>query len=383
MKTLRVFVLMTLVSLIMTHYVMAQDGIQKSVNVVMVNPSIKADPFWHKTEIITQQAAKALNINLDIIYGDGTRFFQFEALKSYFKNIEHSPDYIILINYPGNAKQTMDFLKQQNVKIITLEQTLSPEEQAQIGSPGELYKGWLGEIYFDNENAGYILASNLLEQAKVAKKKPLVAGISGHFGSESTLRNNGLLAAIKEHNAELTQIVHAGWSAEDAYHKTLKLLQRYPNINVIWSASDHMALGVIKAIEELGLEAGKDILIGGFDWMSNAIESINQKKLSASVGGHFLMGAIAIIAIYDVKNGIPHHPLANSTHNSFNLALINSGNVNKYYDLLVLDDLKHIDFKKLASLYSREGAVNTFNLLEMLEASSTINIQGSLKKKSK
>ncbi|GAA0816894.1 ABC transporter substrate-binding protein [Colwellia asteriadis] len=374
---------MTLVSLIMTHYVMAQDGIQKSVNVVMVNPSIKADPFWHKTEIITQQAAKALNINLDIIYGDGTRFFQFEALKSYFKNIEHSPDYIILINYPGNAKQTMDFLKQQNVKIITLEQTLSPEEQAQIGSPGELYKGWLGEIYFDNENAGYILASNLLEQAKVAKKKPLVAGISGHFGSESTLRNNGLLAAIKEHNAELTQIVHAGWSAEDAYHKTLKLLQRYPNINVIWSASDHMALGVIKAIEELGLEAGKDILIGGFDWMSNAIESINQKKLSASVGGHFLMGAIAIIAIYDVKNGIPHHPLANSTHNSFNLALINSGNVNKYYDLLVLDDLKHIDFKKLASLYSREGAVNTFNLLEMLEASSTINIQGSLKKKSK
>ncbi|MBU2892373.1 ABC transporter substrate-binding protein [Colwellia sp. D2M02] len=380
MKTLRVFVLMTLVSLIMTHYVMAQDGIQKSVNVVMVNPSIKADPFWHKTEIITQQAAKALNINLDIIYGDGTRFFQFEALKSYFKNIEHSPDYIILINYPGNAKQTMDFLKQQNVKIITLEQTLSPEEQAQIGSPGELYKGWLGEIYFDNENAGYILASNLLEQAKVAKKKPLVAGISGHFGSESTLRNNGLIAAIKEHNAELTQIVHAGWSAEDAYHKTLKLLQRYPNINVIWSASDHMALGALKAIEELGLKVGKDIFLGGFDWMSSAIESINQQRLTASVGGHFLMGAIAIIAIYDIENGIPYQPFVNSTHNSFNLALINSSNVKRYYDLLILEDLKHVDFKKLANLYSREEQISTFNLLEMLEMSSKVNLKQSTNK---
>lgn len=340
--------------------------------VLFVNPSIPDDPFWSKTQIITKQAAKALGFDLAIIYGDGTRFFQFEAIKTYFNN-NNAADYIMLINYPGNSKVTMDFLNQQNVKIITLEQTLSSHESGQIGSPGGQYKNWLGEVYFDNKQAGYLLASDLINQLSLINETPVIAGISGHFGSESTLRNNGLLAAIKQSNAKLTQIVHAGWSAENAYLKTIKLLQRYPDINIIWSASDHMALGALKAVEEMGLILGQDIFIGGFDWTSLAIKSISANKLSASVGGHFMMGAIAMIAIYDIENNIPHKPFVVSNKNSFNLDIINKNNVEKHFNLLALTDLSNINFKKLAELYSREEKVSTLNLLNMLEESSIIS----------
>jgi len=342
------------------------------VQVLLVNPSIKNDPFWHKIEQLTKQAAKELNIELAVIHGHGTRYVQLEELKKYFEQ-NLPPKYIVLLNYLGHAKLTMDFLQKYKVKVITLEQTITKEEKATIGKPGGSYKDWLGEIYFNNTNAGYILAEGLINTAKNLKMKPVVAGISGHYGSESSLRNRGLQIAIKENNAHLTQIVHAGWSAEDAYQKTHKLLKRYPNINIIWCASDHMALGALKAIEESGKIAGIDVLIGGFDWTAEAIKSIQENKLSASIGGHFIMGSIAIMAIYYEEHGLEHNFFANEQQNSFELALINRDNVSQYGVLLRNDELSQVSFQKLIKTYKNQNNLTSIPFLEALKESSKTN----------
>ena len=346
-----------------------EKNTSNKVRVLFVNPSIENDPFWHKIELVTKQAATELNIDLAIIHGYGTRFFQLEELTKYFEQ-NPAPDYIVLINYPGNAKLTMDFLQKQQVKVITLEQTITKEEKALIGTPGSKYKNWLGEIYFNNSSAGYMLAKALISTVEAANKKPIVAGISGHYGSESTLRNSGLQAAINESDAKLTQIIHAGWSAEDAYQKTHKLLKRYPNINIIWCASDHMALAVIDAIEDIGKVVGVDILVGGFDWTPKAIASINNNKLTASIGGHFIMGALAIMAIYHEEQGIRHNIFADKHYNSFELALISQKNISQYIHLLQSETLTQVSFKELAQLYSTRAGKSSGNLLKMLEKTS-------------
>ena len=344
----------------------AEKNTSNTVRVLLVNPSIENDPFWHKIEQITKQAATELYIDLAIIHGHGTRFFQLEELKKYFEH-NPAPDYIVLLNYPGHAKLTMDFLQQQKVKVITLEQTITKEERTLIGTPGSKYKNWLGEIYFNNSSAGYMLAKALISMVKSANKKPIIAGISGHFGSESNLRNSGLQKAIKESGAQLTQIVHAGWSAEDAYQKTIGLLKRYPNINIIWCASDHMALAVVNAIEDSGKVAGVDILVGGFDWTPKALISINNRKLTASIGGHFMMGAMAIMAIYNEEQAINHKIFVDEHYNSFELALISQKNINQYIHLLQSETLTQVNFKRLAQLYSSKEEESSENLLEMLE----------------
>lgn len=344
----------------------AEKNTSNTVRVLLVNPSIENDPFWHKIEQITKQAATELYIDLAIIHGHGTRFFQLEELKKYFEH-NPAPDYIVLLNYPGHAKLTMDFLQQQQVKVITLEQTITKEERTLIGTPGSKYKNWLGEIYFNNSSAGYMLAKALISMVKSANKKPIIAGISGHFGSESNLRNSGLQKAIKESDAQLTQIVHAGWSAEDAYQKTIGLLKRYPNINIIWCASDHMALAVVNAIEDSGKVAGVDILVGGFDWTPKALISINNHKLTASIGGHFMMGAMAIMAIYNEEQAINHKIFVDEHYNSFELALISQKNINQYIYLLQSETLTQVNFKRLAQLYSSKEEESSENLLEMLE----------------
>ena len=58
--------------------------------------------------------------------------------------------------------------------------------------PGERYKNWIGEVYFDNKIAGYKLAKAIISMASLTHNKAIVAGISGHYGSESNLRNHGL-----------------------------------------------------------------------------------------------------------------------------------------------------------------------------------------------
>jgi len=373
-KTYRLVLLVTFITLYChlswgNEVVVAKENINHKVSVLLVNPSIENDPFWHKIEQITKHAAREFSIDLTVIHGHGTRFFQLEELKKYFKE-NPDPKYVVLVNYPGHAKLTMDFLAGHKVKVITLEQTITDDEKAFIGTPGQRYKNWLGEVYFDNKIAGYKLAQALINKVSLTHKSAIVAGISGHYGSESNLRSDGLRLAIKDNTAQLTQIVHAGWSFEDAYNKTLKLLERYPNINVIWCASDHMALGVIKAIKAMGKKVGVDILVGGFDWTSEGINSVNSEKLTASIGGHFLMGAIAVMAIYNEEQGKKHEFFSHALHNSFELALIDQQNIRHYFQILQSENLAGISFTKFEQLYSSRQSLSSIALLKVLEKST-------------
>ncbi|WP_127924139.1 MULTISPECIES: hypothetical protein [unclassified Pseudoalteromonas] len=118
----------------------------------------------------------------------------------------------MLVNYPGGALNTFDFLTKYPVKIITFEQTISGKEKKSIGHPNGKFKNWVGEIFHDNKKTSQLLASRLFEKARKKGKSLIVAGISGHFGSESAIRNSGLVAVVDSYQAELKQIVYAQWS---------------------------------------------------------------------------------------------------------------------------------------------------------------------------
>ena len=60
-------------------------------------------------------------------------FFNLEELNKYLKE-NPAPKYVVLVNYPGHAKLTMDFLAIHKVKVITLEQTISDDEKTLISA---------------------------------------------------------------------------------------------------------------------------------------------------------------------------------------------------------------------------------------------------------
>lgn len=317
------------------------------LQVLMISPSYQSDPFFSQVDKLARYAAKSLGFELTLLHGDGNRLLQKQILLGYLK--ERKPDYLILQVYPGTGTELFDFLEQQKIPTITLEQILLAREQPLVGRPGEKFKYWIGEIFHNNQDAGQLLMEYLLQACAPAAQSGFsdVIGINGAYGFEADQRAAGANIAVQaDPRFQLQQIVHANWVRDIAYTQTMQLMRRYPQSRVIWSASDWMALGIIESLrsQEVPLD---NFCIGGFDWIPPAIEKIQQGELTASVGGHFLMAAWAMVAIYDHHHGnLPPEMLSN--HPAFALELLHRDNLEKYRPLLQQDTWQYIDFKQFS-----------------------------------
>ncbi|KPW00401.1 ABC transporter substrate-binding protein [Pseudoalteromonas sp. P1-8] len=308
-------------------------------SVLLVNPSVKSDVFWQKVTDVMQVAAKQNNVSLTTIYGGGNRHIQLAELKQYLQ-YNPKPDYAILINYPGGAEQSMSLLEQHKVNFITLEETIVGVERDEVGKPRQRFKYWLGEVFHDNFKAGEQLGKALLEEAINTKQTPHFVAINGHYGTESDTRSDGLVHYLRKQDVELEQVVYASWNKQEAENKVSRLLQRYPDTNVIWCASDLMAQGALEAVKG---KKDKAYFIGGIDWLDDNLDLIEQQKLTASVGGHFMMGAWALISVIDHHNGNPYWQ--NHDAIKFQLGVITKHNIQSYSWLRNIKDWSVIPFE--------------------------------------
>lgn len=323
-------------------------SVRAELDVLFVNPSIPNEPFWQSVEEITQSAALQFDTKLNVIYGMGNRIVQLESVKSYLAK-NKKPQYAIVLNYPGGSHALMSLLDEQKIKFVTLEQTIFDEEREKIGVAGERYTHWLGEIYFDNHQAGKQLAKALalLKEGSLPNKQTHVVAINGHYGSESQARFDGMKEYFDEHQGIVYQAVHAGWSEEVAFKQTKALLARFPEVNVIWAASDLMALGASEAAVEVGKIPNKDIFIGGFDWIARAINAVEKQSLSASIGGHKVMGAWALISLLLHDSGQDIFAKQHKKKLIFNLDVLTKHNVAHYQANKTKINWAEFDFKAL------------------------------------
>ncbi len=334
-------------------------------SVLLINPSHSDDPFWRKVQTFSAYAAEDLDMKFDVIYGDAHREFQQQNLQEYLAN-NPAPDYAILINYPGGDGQSMKLLEAHKVYYITLEQTLSAKEREAIGGPGEKLKYWLSQLSHDNEQAGYDLTQELLNQAKAKNLvQPSIVAIGGHYGAETDHRVRGMERFLNAQHVPLNQLVHAQWRADLAAKQTSQLLRRYPSTNIVWSASDEMAMAASDAAILAGRHVNNDIFIGGFDWLPAALERIEKQQLSASIGGHFLMGAWAVIKAYDhAKLGEQAKISANI---SFKLAIANAANVEQIKPLVEPSNWQDVDFKQYTRTHNPNLTSYPFDVTSILE----------------
>ncbi|WP_194867172.1 ABC transporter substrate-binding protein [Pseudoalteromonas sp. PPB1] len=323
-------------------------------SVLLVNPSISGEPFWQKVESIAQAASKQLNVKLDVIYGDGSRYIQLEELQKYLE-YRATPDFVVLMLYPGNAEQHLDLLEKYGIQYLTLEQTINGPEQVEVGKPGQRYKNWLGEIYFDNFRAGADLAQALTESLREKRPsvKPQALAINGHYGSESDARNQGAQSFFGSQGVALQQSIYASWSKTQAMEKTQRLLKRYPNTNIIWSASDLMAMGALSAVKQRGEKEQTFVAIGGFDWLNDTLRLIEKGELQASVGGHFIMGGLAILSLHDKFHG--HSYWQTNQSITYPLVVINEHNVHRYIWLAEKIDWTGVDFSGFSLLNNKQS----------------------------
>lgn len=81
---------------------------------------------------------------------------------------------------------------------------------------------------------------------------------------EAEARMRGFLEAMGEHDIPTTAPILGDWTAEFGYHAGRELL-RVRDFTALFSSNDQMALGLIHAIRDAGLDVPGDISVVGFD----------------------------------------------------------------------------------------------------------------------
>ncbi|SBT43437.1 transcriptional regulator, LacI family [Micromonospora auratinigra] len=89
-----------------------------------------------------------------------------------------------------------------------------------------------------------------------------VSGPADWFDSAG--RIDGWREALRSAGVEVPPLVPADWSAASGY-RCGQMLARMPEVTAIFTANDHLALGVLRALHEYGRRVPDDISVVGFD----------------------------------------------------------------------------------------------------------------------
>nr|WP_246376791.1 LacI family DNA-binding transcriptional regulator [Conyzicola lurida] len=90
-----------------------------------------------------------------------------------------------------------------------------------------------------------------------------IAGSMDWF--DGRVRKSGWEAALRDAGLELGLCLEGDWSPRSAYDTALQLIEEGNVPQAIFAASDHTALGLIRAFAESGIRVPEDVSVVGFD----------------------------------------------------------------------------------------------------------------------
>ena len=332
----------------------------KDLKIALIIPQAQNNNFWQLVENFSVAASEDLNIKLDLVHADNNRFAIKAAIQNLLNNGE-KPDYLIFRPFSGNAQPLFQLLEDNKQKFVTLEQAHLDDDTTKLGQPGEQFTYWIGEVLYDNWQAGYLLADTLINMAPKKLRNINLLGFGGRRDFVSIQRNKGLIAAVEKHrNAHLHQVFTMHWDSSIVRKRFAKIASRYPDTNIIWSSSDIMAIEAKKQALK-NKELAFTPIIGGIDWMPVALKKIAQGEIEASVGGHFLMGAQAIIKVIDYHNGLDRFRGENTKQK---YSVITAKNVENYIYFIEHEYWKDIDYALF--LHSQNNTHYEFTIEQLL-----------------
>ncbi|MFR2485864.1 MAG: LacI family DNA-binding transcriptional regulator [Hungatella sp.] len=115
----------------------------------------------------------------------------------------------------------------------------------------------------------------------------------GKTADVSGQRYSGYVSALVEAGIplQLDYMKYCDFLEDTACEKTEELLTKYPEITALFCASDVMAIGAIRAVEQMGMRVPEDISVMGFDdipiapYVYKGISTVRQSPLLMGIEG--------------------------------------------------------------------------------------------------
>lgn len=197
--------------------------------------------------------------------------------------IQQKVNYLI-VNPTDSAavSSAVESANKEGIPVITLDRSVEEGEVAQF-------------IASDNVEGGKMAGQFVLEKLGKGAK---VAELEGVPGASATRERGKGFHLIADNELNVVTKQTANFNRAEGLNVVQNMLQANPDIKAIFAHNDEMALGAIEAIGD------KDILVVGFDGNEDAIKSIQDKKLDATIAQQpKLMGEEAVKSIHKLKSG--------------------------------------------------------------------------------
>lgn len=148
---------------------------------------------------------------------------------------------------------------------------------AYVGCDASQSGTFQGEIILNTADSGDINGDGVISYIML---------IGDPENSDSTLRTEYSVKALTDAGWEVECLYEwqCDWDQTKGQEATATALSKYADeIEVVFSNNDAMALGAIEAIESAGRVVGEDIYLVGVDALDDALDKMNEGKISGTV----------------------------------------------------------------------------------------------------
>ena len=205
----------------------------------------------------------------------------------------------------------------------------------------------------DGVKQGYDTAVRMFKEFSTPGRGRILA-LQGLLNNDSAVeRFEGLHKALAEYDVELLDTAVCDWNPRLAFEAVEAWLDKFPDIDGIWSANDGMAMAAIQALKARGLN-GK-VKVVGTDGTSAALAAIESGDLVATaVNNGYLQGGYGSAYAYKAWTGeidpdaLPVRQRAFYTES----LLVDKGNLEDFRDRFVRN-LPHYNYNDLEFPISR------------------------------
>jgi ABC-type sugar transport system substrate-binding protein len=329
---------------------------KQPLKVVFISPDARGNPYWDFVSNTMRKAVQDFGMQLTILYSSRHDVHDYSLLINHISRLD-KPDFLIYVYQYKLGKKLLEYGEQNHIKSFVINTNIGEEQRQQIGRPTEKYKNWIGHSYANLSDISFALskkAYNLAQPLTQIKEDKQVYGIvlSGSRDSDLALQwNHGVRQAAREFDDfHIKQTVYTSFNPDIGYDKAKKLLQRYPNVSVIVSIDENVALAAIKAAVELGRTPGEDIFIAGSASLLATFDMAEKNKLLASYALSMWFGVHAIVYIHDY-NLNRYNQEKEFTYNFADTDMLPS-QIPTYRKIIAEQTWKNIDYRPFSLAFS-------------------------------
>ncbi|MDC5707607.1 LacI family transcriptional regulator [Vibrio europaeus] len=142
-----------------------------------------------------------------------------------------------------------------------------------VGQDGSLFN--IPSVVHDDLRVGFEAGNRLL--AAGCKQIGFI-GVPDSDLAVDKLRSDGLTQALAMNDQQLLFHCHGEFSIESGYANMKQIVASYPSVDGVFCATDRIAVGAIKALQEAEIEVGKQIKVLGVG--NDELGYINSPSLS-------------------------------------------------------------------------------------------------------